>query len=182
MTHLTRICAAALIAILPACSAQTAHHAAKAHPKPAPTEQELFEFVRGQLLAFTPDDGINDNLEATLDPNTQIMTLNAPDGHCDVFLSALDANTLVWDIFDASDSTQTRQKLLRLTVISESGKPARTCYDKHNQVDKTILTNRTRFLFSLYMTDQIPDFQDKMTKAVKDLIAASGGLPEQKLF
>jgi hypothetical protein len=182
MNHLTRICAAALIAILPACTAQTARHSTKAHPKPAPTEQELFEFVRGQLLAYSPDDGINNNIEVTLDPNTQVMTLIAPDGHCDVFLNALDANTLVWDIFDASDSTATRQKLLRLTVISESGKPARTCYDKRNQVDKTILTNRTRFLFSLYLTDQMPDFQDKMTKAVKDLITAGGGLPERKLY
>ncbi len=182
MTQLARICAAALIAILPAGSAQTAHHKKRPDPKPAPTAQELFEFIRGELLSFSPDDGINDNLEVSLNPETQVMTVKAPDGHCDEFLNALDANTLVWDVFDASDSSQTREKLLRLTIISVSGKPARTCYDKQNRIDTTILTNRTRLLFSLYKTDPIPDFQKKVATALKQLIVLSGGAAEKDIF
>ena len=63
MTHLARICAAALILVLPACSAQTPHHGKKPDPKPEPTQQELFEYIRGKLLSLSPGDGINDNLE-----------------------------------------------------------------------------------------------------------------------
>jgi hypothetical protein len=60
------IVAAVLIAILPGCSAQTATHKKKAPPKPEPTAQELFEYIRGALLSLSPEDGINDNLEVNV--------------------------------------------------------------------------------------------------------------------
>lgn len=110
----------------------------KADPKPEPTPAELFEYIRGSLIEFSPDDRINDNLDASLDPTATVLTITQPDGHCDQFLSALDANTLVWDIYDASDSMNTRQPLLRLTVVSLPGKNARTCYDQENQVDAAV--------------------------------------------
>ena len=111
-----------------------------------------------------------------------VLTIKQPDGHCDIFLNALDANTLVWDVYDASDSMASRQPLARLTVISVAGKNARTCYDVDNQVDPTISGNRARLLFSW---GKIPDgsgFQAKMTKAVKKLIALSGGSAEKDIF
>lgn len=177
-----RICAAALIALLPACYAQAPAHKAKSAPKPEPTAQDLFDYVRGSLLAYGPDDGINDNLEVTLDSTGNIMTVKQPDGHCDQFLNALDANTLVWDVFDASDTQRTREQLLRLTVISASGKTARTCYDNLNRVDSKVPSNRARFLFSLSKTDQMVDFKTRTTKAMKKLITVSGGTPEKNLF
>ena len=182
MTHRRFICAFALIALLPACSAQTPAHKTKPAPKPEPTAQDLFEYVRGSLLAYGPDDGINDNLEVTLDGTGNIMTIKQPDGHCDQFLNALDANTLVWDVFDASDTQRTREQMLRLTVISVSGKTARTCYDNVNQVDPNVPSNRARFLFSLSKTDQMPDFKTKTAKAMKKLIVATGGAPEKNIF
>jgi hypothetical protein len=178
----TLICAAALIAMLPACSAQESVHKTKAAPKPEPTPQDLFQYIRGSLLAYGPDDGINDNLEVTLDATGNVMTVKQPDGHCDQFLNALDANTLVWDVFDASDSQRTREQMLRLTVISVAGKTARTCYDNQNRVDARVPGNRARFLFSLSKTDQMWDFKSKTAKAVKKLITASGGAPEKNLF
>jgi hypothetical protein len=51
MTQLARICAVTLIAILPACSAQTANHRKKPEPKPEPTAPELFEYIRGARCA-----------------------------------------------------------------------------------------------------------------------------------
>ncbi len=65
MRQLAHICAAALIAVLPACAAQTASHKARPEPKANATAPELFEYVRSALLLLTPDDGINDNLEVT---------------------------------------------------------------------------------------------------------------------
>lgn len=154
----------------------------KADPKPEPTPAELFEYIRGSLIEFSPDDRINDNLDASLDPTATVLTINQPDGHCDQFLSALDANTLVWDIYDASDSMNTRQPLLRLTIVSLPGKNARTCYDQENQVDAAVPGNRARFLFLLAkIPDQIP-FQVKMSKAMKKLIAQSGGYAEKDIF
>ncbi len=126
----------------------------KADPKPEPTAAELFEYIRGSLIEFSPDDRINDNLDASLDPTATVLTITQPDGHCDQFLSALDANTVMWDIYDASDSMTSRQPLLRLTVVSLPGKNARTCYDLENQVDAAIPANRARFLFLLA---KIPD-------------------------
>src|ERR1019366_1123639 len=94
MTQLARICAAALIAILPACSAQTANHKSKPAPKPEPTAPELFEFIRGSLLTLSPDDGINDNIEVTFNWTSNVMTITQPTGHCDLFLNALTRNFL----------------------------------------------------------------------------------------
>lgn len=161
---------------------QTQTHKKKADPKPEPTSADLFEYIRGALIEFSPDDRINDNLDASLDPTATVLTIKQPDGHCDQFLSALDANTLVWDIYDASDSMNTRQPLLRLTVVSLPGKNARTCYDNENQVDAAVPGNRARFLFLLAkIPDQIP-FQVKMSKALKKLIALSGGYAEKDIF
>lgn len=174
------ICAGMLIAIVSACSAQT--HKTKPDPKPDPTPQELLEYVRGSLLAYSPEDRINDNLEVTVDPTGTVITVKQPDGHCDEFLSSLNANTLVWDIFDASDPQTTRQQVLRLTIVSVSGKSARTCYDKWGRVDGTVASNRARFLFGLGKIGDPAAFQTKMTKAFKMLIASSGGLPEKDIF
>lgn len=182
MTYLTRVCAAALISILPACWAQTAPYAKKQAPKPELTMPELFEFVRGELLSLSPEDGINDNLEVAFDPTSKIMTVREPGGHCDQFLNALDSNTAVWDVFDPSDSVQQRDQLLRLTFVSVSGKMARTCYDKQNHIDPSLLGNRVRLLFSLSKAEEIPKFQEKVAKAFKELIVLSGGAPENTLF
>ena len=180
MPFMARICAAAFVAILPACIAQTPQHKKKSNPKPAPTAQELFEMIRGALLSYSPDDAINDNLEVTFDPASSVLTITQPDGHCDQFLNALDADTLVWDIFDASDSVTSRQQILRLNVVSQSGKTARTCYDNENRIDEKASTNRARFLFSLTKTEDIYDFRSRIEKALKKLIVMSSESPETR--
>jgi hypothetical protein len=176
------VIATALIAILPVCSAQTASHKTKPVPKPPPTAPELFEYIRSALLLLSPDDGINDNVEVTFNPASSVLTVTQPGGHCDQFLNALNANNVAWDIFDPSDSHQTREKLLRLTLVSVSGKTARTCYDKSNHVDPEVTTNRVRLLFSQTKVDEWPNFQYKMAKAIKALIVLSGGVPENDIF
>jgi len=147
-----------------------------------PTSAELFEYIRGALLAYSADDRVNDNLEVSIDPTYTILTIKQPDGHCDIFLGALDANTISWDVYDASDSAETRAPLARLTVVSAAGKKARICYDNDNNVDPSIPTTYARILFSW---DKIPansGLQAKMTKAMKSLIKLSGGYAEKDLF
>jgi hypothetical protein len=182
MTRRSHICAATLIAILPACTAQTTTHKKKPDPKPEPTEPELVEYIRGSLLAYSPQDGINDNVDVTFDPASNVLKIAGPAGHCDEFLGALNANQAVWDVFDPSDPHQEREKLLRLTLVSVSGKVARTCYDKDNHVDAGMAANRARLLFSLTETENVAKFQETMTKAVKKLIVLCGGTPEKDLF
>jgi len=176
------ILAAVVIAILPACSAQTATHKKKPVPKPEPTAPELFEYIRGALLSLSPEDEINDNIEVTFDAATGVLTVKQPGGHCDDFFGALNANEIVWDDFDPSDSRNTRERLVRVTLVSVSGKTARTCYDKANNVDSTVPNNRVRLMFSYVKADQRPNFQEKMTKAIKKLIELSGGATEKDLF
>ncbi len=199
MTTLARIAAAALLLLLAlgVCSAQTApttqtapatpatsanHHVKKAPPKPAPTQQELYDYVRGELLALTPNDGINDNLEVSFDAATSTLSITQPDGRCDIFLGAIDSNSAIWEVFDPSDTYHTREQVLRLTLTSLSGKKARVCYDKNNQVDTSIASNRARLLFSLAMSNAVPGFTDKMGKAVKKLVALAGGSAEKDIF
>ncbi len=191
MTTLARIAAAALLLVAGVCSAQTApatpststtHHAKKAPPKPEPTQQELFDYVRGELLALSPSDGINDNLEVSFDAATSILTITQPDGRCDIFLGAIDSNSAIWEVFDPSDTYHTREQILRLTLTSLSGKKARVCYDKKNQVDASVPSNRARLLFSLPMSNAVPGFTDKLGKAVKKLVALAGGSPEKDIF
>jgi len=175
------VCAAVLAIVVYPCAAQTSTHR-KASASHEPTPAELFDYLHGALLAYGPEDGVNDNLEISIDPTATVLTIKQPDGHCDIFMSALDANTIVWDVYDASDSMQTRAPLARLTVDAIAGKKARICYDTENNVDPSIPSSRARILFSW---DRIPDgsgFQAKFTKAFKKLIKLSGGMEEKDIF
>lgn len=182
MRQLARICAAALIAVLPACQAQTATHRPRPEPKADATAPEMFEYVRSALLLLTPDDGFNDTQEVSFDWTKNVMTIVQPGGHCDLYLNALNTNDVAWDLFDPSDAHQTRDKLLRLTLVSVSNTKARTCYDKLNQEDETVPTNRVRLLFSYTKADQWPGFQAKFAKALKRLVVLTGGTPPKDLF
>jgi hypothetical protein len=158
------------------------HPVSKPKPKPEPTQQELIEYLRGKLLSFSPSDGINDNSEVAYDLATTALTITRPDGRCVNYLNALDTNSLVWEIFDPSDTHDSREKLLRLSITSTSGKTARNCFDRKNHPDTSAPSNRVRLLFSASQAKQSPDFQNNMTKAIKKLIVLSGGVPEKKLF
>ena len=149
---------------------------------PEPTSAELFAYIHGSMLAYSPEDRVNDNLEITIDPTATILTIKQPDGHCDIYLSGLDANTIVWDVYDASDSMQTRPPLARLTVDAVAGKKARTCYDTDNNVDPSISMSRARILFSWGMIPDGSGFQAKFTKALKKMIKLSGGMTEKDIF
>jgi len=138
--------------------------------------------MRGTLLQYSADDGVNDNLEVAIDPTATVLTIKQPDGHCDIFLNALDANTISWDVYDASDSMQTRAPLARMTVVSVAGKKARTCYDPENNIDTAPTTTRARILFSWEKIPEGSGFQTKFTKAFKKLITQSGGAAEASLF
>jgi hypothetical protein len=177
------MCAAGTAWTAPVCIAQSSKpHVKKAAPVKEPTSAELFAYMRGVLLQYSADDGVNDNLEVAIDPTATVLTIKQPDGHCDIFLNALDANTVSWDVYDATDSMQTRAPLARLTVVSVAGKKARTCYDVENNIDPAPTATRARILFSW---EKIPDgsgFQSKFTKAFKKLITQSGGAAEASLF
>lgn len=176
-------CVAMFLLSASLCIAQTtAHKKTAPPPKPEPTEPDLVEYIRGALLSLSPSDGINDNLDVRYDETGKVFTITTPAGHCDLFISALNPNNAVWDVFDPSDSDRQREKLVRLTMVSVSGKTARTCYNKQDQVDTTLVGNRARFLFSEPKADDVPDFHDKMTKAMKKLITLTGGAAEKDIF
>jgi hypothetical protein len=162
--------------------AKPAHKAKAPDPKPEPTLQDLLDYLRGKLLSLSPEDGLNDNLEVSYNLATSTLSITQPDGHCDISLNALDANSAFWDTLDPSDRYRTRGEVLRLTVMSQSGKNARVCYDGKNQINPDAATNRVRLLFSHSKADSIPGFVDTMDKAIKKLVALSGGAPEKKIF
>jgi hypothetical protein len=153
-----------------------------ADPLPEPTQQELVEYLRGKLLALSPNDGFNDNVEVRFDPSTSTLTVIQPTSRCDHFLRALDAGNITWDLFDPSDEHDSRPELLRLTTTSVSGKTARACFDAQGHPEEGTSTNRIRLLFSRAKSEQIPGFQEKMTMAVKKLIVLSGGVEGRELF
>jgi len=177
------LCAGAVATSALPCAAQSkTTQSKKVAPKKEPTATELFAYMRGALLQYSADDGSNDNLEVSIDPTATVLTIKQPDGHCDIFLNALDANTISWDVFDATDSMQTRAPLARLTVVSVAGKKARTCYDVENNIDPAPSVTRARVLFSWEKIPEGSGFQSKFTKALKKLITQSGGAAEASLF
>jgi hypothetical protein len=198
MTGLARICATALLLATCGCGPDPIHTAPAAEPgrvahkatgsgqahakKPEPTQQELVDYVRGKLLELSPNDGINDNQDGSFDAAAGVLSVTQPDGRCDVFLAAINSNSLLWKTFDPSDTYHPRAKVLRVTVTAMGGQKARTCYDTHNQVDASVARNRARLLFSLPKTDAVPNFQQNMTKAFQKLILSAGGAPEKDLF
>jgi hypothetical protein len=156
--------------------------AVAAEPQPEPTQQELVEYLRGKLLALSPNDGFNDNLEVRFDPSSSKLTVIQPTSRCDHFLSALDAGNITWDVFDPSDEHNPRPELLRLTTTAVSGKKARACFDVNGAPEQGTPANRVRLLFSSAKAEEIPGFQDKMAKVVKKLIVLSGGVEGKELF
>jgi hypothetical protein len=158
------------------------HSKVSAEPVPAFTQQELADYLRGKLLAASPSDGINDNLEVKFDPFHSTLTVIQPTGRCDLFLGALDTNNLSWDIFDPSGGSNPGRDLLRLSATSVSGKPARACFDEKGRPERGISTNRVRLLFSLAKAESVPGFQDKIMKTVKKLIILAGGVEGKELF
>jgi hypothetical protein len=164
------------------CGGQTDTHKKKGPPPHEPTSAELFDYMHGVMLAYSSADDANDNLEVSIDPTATVLTIKQPDGHCDIFLNALDANTIVWDVYDASDSMQRRSPLARLTVNAIAGKRARTCYDTENNVDPSTPSTRARILFSWTLIPEGSGFQAKFTKALKKLIKQSGGMTEKDIF
>jgi len=176
------LCAGAMAWTAPMSAAQAKPAHKKSAPVKEPTSAELFAYLRGALLQYSADDGVNDNLEVSIDPTATVLTIKQPDGHCDIFLYALDANTISWDVYDATDSMQTRAPLARLNVVSVAGKKARTCYDPENNIDPAPLPTRARILFSWEKIPEGSGFQSKFTKAFKKLITQSGGAAEASLF
>ena len=162
--------------------AKPAHKAKKPDPKPEPTEQDLLDYLRAKLLSLSPEDGLNDNLEVSYDLATSIMSITQPDGHCDISWNAIDANSALWDTIDPSDTYHKRDEVLRLTLTSQNGKSARVCYDRKNQINPNAAANRVRLLFSHPKADGLSGFMDTMDKAVKKLVALSGGTPEKKIL
>jgi hypothetical protein len=198
-TRLASICASAVLVWLTACYAEPAQtgqtalpvqdarsfhnpHTGKKSTKPEASQQELFDYVRGQLIALSPSDGLNDNLEVAFDPATSVLSVTQPDGRCDIFLSAIDSNSVIWQVIDPSEPYHTRDKVLRVTLTSLSGQKARTCYDSHNQVDTSMAGNHARLLFSQSKSSAVPDFTDTMGKAIKKLVVLAGGNGEKQIF
>lgn len=171
MTRLAYICAAALLAALPLCSAQGAPNT----KPPEAGERELFNYIRGELLALSPKDGINDNVEVAFNSAKSVLSITQPDGRCDIYLSSIDPNSLVWEVFNPSDMSHTREEILRLTLTPLNGKSARTCFDSHHRVDTNISGSHARLLFSLTKSNAVPNFADDMGKAIKNLIALAPG-------
>jgi hypothetical protein len=180
MKHFASVLAFTLFAGPAVCIAQTSTHKPAADIQPKATTPELVEYIRSALINLSPADGVNDTADVAFDPISKVMTITGPSGHCDLYLDALNTNNAVWDEFDASDSSGSRQVLLRLTLVSVSGRAARTCYDKQNHADTTMLANRARLLFSDARAAEIPNFRDRLGKAFKKLVVLSGGAPERK--
>jgi hypothetical protein len=163
-------------------NAKPGRHVKAPDPLLDATQQDLAEYLRGKLLALSPSDGINDNVEVRFDPSTSTLTVIQPGSRCDQFLNALDTNNVTWDVFDPSEANSSREPLLRLTATSVSGKRARACYDTKGQPEQGLNTNRVRLLFSYAKSEQVSGFQDKMMKVMKKLVVLSGGAPERDIF
>ncbi|MGB9408194.1 MAG: hypothetical protein WCA89_11700, partial [Terracidiphilus sp.] len=93
----------------PPKAVKPAIHAKAADPLLDATQQDLVDYLHGKLIALSPSDGINDNLEVKFDPSTSTLTVLQPGSHCDQFLSSLDTNNMSWDIFDPSDAHNSRE-------------------------------------------------------------------------
>ncbi|MGA3009342.1 MAG: hypothetical protein ABSD72_03690 [Terracidiphilus sp.] len=161
---------------------KTGRHVKPPDPLLDATQQDLAEYLRGKLIALSPSDGINDNLEVHFDSPTSTLTISQPGSRCEHFLNALDTNNIYWDVFDPSDAYNSREPILRLTATTVSGKRARACYDTKGHPEYGLNTNRVRLLFSYPKSEQVSGFQDKMMKVMKKLIVMSGGSPENDIF
>ena len=147
-------------------------------------KQQAFNFLRGKLISLSTQDGHNGVSEITLNESNCTSTVFWEDKtYNSIFWANLDANTISWDIYNPNkNETNTFDKLIRITVASKPDYPARQLFEANGQIDNSKPTNRLRLLFSLPRAADVPDFQNKIEKAVKRLITLCGGEPENHLF
>jgi hypothetical protein len=143
------------------------------------TKQQTFQFIRGKLLGIPVPGDSTLEVEASTNGDVCSVWLTFEDKTRGLIQFAnLDANSLSWKVFE----DQNRVKFLVLDMIAKPGMPGEVTYFDLKQPNQGSDRNFARFAFSLTGAAAIPDFQPKMTAAVKHLITLCGGTAEQNLF
>lgn len=157
--------------------------------KTQPTKQETFEYLRGKLLSLSTHDGINGVTDVKFDENACVLQIFFENGKWnEIFINNLDANSIAWDIYDPNldpdrpNKNIVYDKLIRITIASiNSSSIARNSYNSLSSITPDNGNkNYARLFFDISKAADIPNFQDKITKAVKRLIVLCGGKKEEK--
>ena len=139
-----------------------------------PTKQETFEYFRGKLLSlkyyYAHKGDIKDISYNEKDCIFEIFYDNVFKDEDEIFFGNLDANNITWEI--SNDKAY-----LIMTIVSKGGFFA--CYHFSNDYLQNKPSFAT-FYFNTYKAADIPDFQERMSKAVKRLIELCGGKKEDR--
>ena len=142
----------------------------KPEPKPEPTAQELFEYVRSALILLSPDDGINDNLEVTFNPATQLDDRNAARRPLRSISRMRSTQTMsAWDVFDPSDASRVpRTALAPYTGLRQRQEGAEPATTRQNKSMQALPANRVRLLFSLSQGGPVAQLPGQIVKGLQE--------------
>jgi hypothetical protein len=128
-----------------------------------PTRQQTAEFIRGKLLSLAPRDGKHDYSDVTLSVcyiDLRFKSINN-DTYLTIDFSRLDPSALTWEVAGTED----QNKVLLLTLVSKDRYGLR--YNTPDDIEHKVTYP---LAFSFIKAADVPDFQKRMTDAVKHMI------------
>lgn len=139
-----------------------------------------FDYIQGKLRSLTPEDGSNDFKSATFDESTcSVRIEHKADWKQSSNFGDLDINNTRWSIFDPNPKGESSRALLvKLTLYTSKG----LLLVEESLDGKVEKYRAENLLFSLPKAAEIPNFQNKMSKAVKHLISLCSGQSEIEPF
>lgn len=146
-----------------------------------PSKQETFDYIRTKLISLSPSDGTNNynKVYTHVDECTIQYSRAETPGQTEVtFFSELDANSLSWDIVDVNGNGGHWNKILRLTIVAQQNGTASAFVQSDGTITKKF--QKENFSFDMTKAADIPNFQDRMSKAIKRAIELCGGKKEEK--
>ncbi len=126
-----------------------------------PTRQQTAEFIRGKLLSLAPRDGKHDYSDVTSSVCFIDLRFDSIDTYFSIDFSSLDPSSLTWEVVGTDD----QNKVLVLNLVSKDR------YGLRNHTPDKIESKATYpIAFSFIKAADVPNFQKRMTDAVKHMI------------
>jgi hypothetical protein len=144
------------------CSGASSQTASAKSTGDQPSKQQTAEFIRGKLLSLAPHDGKHEYSDIDFNYCSMVLNFEGRKDYLAIHFSRLDGAALTWEVVGNSD----QDKVLLLTLVSV-GHNGLTKYTS-NGVENPLTYPMA---FSFAKAADIPDFQKRMTEAVKHIIS-----------
>jgi hypothetical protein len=132
-----------------------------------PSKQQTGDFIRGKLLSLAPHDGKHEYSDVNAQEcSVKVRFKGDAEELLDIDFQSLDPSALAWEVQGNND----QNKVILLTLVSTDHYGLRRSWYDDNASRRSEHLATYAMAFSFAKAAEIPDFQKRMTEAVKHLI------------